>query len=468
MIRYSLFLARYSIHSSILSIHAFLLSSLIFAEVACVKIKTMTKRLFIIALLLAGSYISQAQFGNILNKVKNKSKERADKRVDNEIDKALDKAEGKNTSPAPASTPAASETTAKPAEEDNSIKSFSKFDFIPGDSILYAEDFQQDAIGELPVNWNTSGTGEVTTLDKYPGQWLRMHKPFVYLSGNKKELGENYTVEFDLILQLKNNGWMFPEFYFGLFASKDEDNGGNNFLKDYKKNAAVVATFMPGDYKTSKVRLNSFLENKGYFLGDAKAYEPLEKSYGKPVHVAIQVQKERFRMWINEDKVFDIPKAIPAGQIMNQLLFQVGYTNYAENQYAMFLGNVKAATGKPDTRHKLIEEGKFSTTGILFDFQSAVIKPESYAVVKEIATVIKDNANIKVKVVGHTSSDGDDNANMELSKKRAAVVKDLLTTEFGIDAARIETEGKGETQPIADNKTKEGKTANRRVEFIKL
>ena len=70
--------------------------------------------------------------------------------------------------------------------------------------------------------------------------------------------------------------------------------------------------------------------------------------------------------------------------------------------------------------------------------------------------------------MGHTSSDGDDNANMELSKKRAAAVKELLVTEFGIDASRLETEGKGETKPIADNKTKEGKMANRRVEFIKL
>jgi outer membrane protein OmpA-like peptidoglycan-associated protein len=88
-------------------------------------------------------------------------------------------------------------------------------------------------------------------------------------------------------------------------------------------------------------------------------------------------------------------------------------------------------------------------------------------VVKEIASVLKEN-NIKVKVIGHTSSDGDDQANMELSKKRAAAVKDLLVNEFAIDESRLQTEGKGETQPVADNKTKEGKVLNRRVEFIKL
>ena len=153
---------------------------------------------------------------------------------------------------------------------------------------------------------------------------------------------------------------------------------------------------------------------------------------------------------------------------MNQLYFEVSHTNYKEDQYAIYVSNIKVATGKPDTRHKLIEEGKFSTTGFLFDFQSADIKPESHAVVKEIANVLKENALIRIKVIGHTSSDGDDNANMELSVKWAAAVKDLLVSEFGLDAARFEWEGKGETQPVADNKTKEGKVLNRRVGFIKL
>ena len=120
------------------------------------------------------------------------------------------------------------------------------------------------------------------------------------------------------------------------------------------------------------------------------------------------------------------------------------------------------------SRRNCPEEGKFSTTGILFDFQSAVIRPESYAVIKDIAGVLKDNASVKVKVLGHTSSDGDDNANLELSRKRATAVREMLVNEFNIDASRIETEGKGETQPVADNKTREGKALNRRVEFIKL
>ncbi len=428
----------------------------------------MYQKFIIAALVIVLPFAAEAQLQGVLNRAHNKVQQRANQKIDKEIDKTLDKAEGKDQ---PAEKAATSEkpvaTTAAPDPEP-AMKAFSKYDFIPGDSVIYYDAFEGEALAELPTGWNTSGTGEVTTLSKYPGNWLRLHKSFSYLSSNEKKFGENYTVEFDMILQLKNNGWMYPEFYIGLFSTKDEPNGGNNFLKDHKKYASVITSIYPAENNNSRARVNAYEEYKNYFTGDAKVYEPLQNYYGKPVHVAIQVQKERFRIWINETKMFDVPKAIPAGTVMNQLYFSLSHTNYSEEQYGVFISNIKVATGRPDTRHKLIEEGRFSTTGILFGLQSAVIKPESYAVIKEIAAVLKENNAVKINVLGHTSSDGDDNANMELSKKRAAAVKELLVSEFAIDASRIETEGRGETKPVADNKTKEGKALNRRVEFVKL
>jgi outer membrane protein OmpA-like peptidoglycan-associated protein len=70
--------------------------------------------------------------------------------------------------------------------------------------------------------------------------------------------------------------------------------------------------------------------------------------------------------------------------------------------------------------------------------------------------------------VGHTDSDGDDAKNLDLSKRRAANVKNSLAKDFAIDASRIQTDGKGETEGVAPNTTSEGKAKNRRVEFIKL
>jgi outer membrane protein OmpA-like peptidoglycan-associated protein len=92
----------------------------------------------------------------------------------------------------------------------------------------------------------------------------------------------------------------------------------------------------------------------------------------------------------------------------------------------------------------------------------------SIPIKKDIAAVLTENAGVKIKIVGHTDSDGDDAKNLDLSKRRAASVKSELSKTFGIDASRIETDGKGETQPIAPNDTPSNKAQNRRVEFLKL
>lgn len=427
------------------------------------------KKMFVL-LLAAMPLCINAQLGGFINKVKNKVNDkvnqRADSKVDKAIDKGLDEIEGKKINPS--NSPATDTPAGKAATNSNPLKSFTKYDFIAGEKILYAEDFAAEATGELPLNWNTNGSGEVVQLENFSGNWLRLHAPFMYLTANAATFPENYTAEFDLVLQLKNNGWMYPTFSVGFLASSDEASGSNNFLTKPETYSAVKATLYPQENSNSSVLLESFTDSRTYFKSDAKNYGELQNFYGKAVHVAIQVQKERFRMWINSTKVFDVPKGVATTYKMNQLFFKVGQTNYKDEQYGVYISNIKTATGLPDTRHKLIEEGTFTTTGILFDVNSAVIKPESYGVVKEIAAVLKENPSVKIKITGHTSSDGDDKANLELSQKRAAAVKDLLAAEFGIDAALMETDGKGETKPIADNKTKEGKAANRRVEFTKL
>jgi outer membrane protein OmpA-like peptidoglycan-associated protein len=96
-----------------------------------------------------------------------------------------------------------------------------------------------------------------------------------------------------------------------------------------------------------------------------------------------------------------------------------------------------------------------------------VVKPESYGTLKNIADVLNENPDVKIRIIGHTDADGNDASNLDLSKRRAASVKNELVKTFGIDAARIETDGKGEAQPVASNDTPANKALNRRVEFIK-
>lgn len=440
----------------------------------------MKKFLFLLIAMIPAALFSQGLLDRLKKKVQNKAEQRVEKNVDKTLDKGFDKVEdaAKPGSKTPASKePAAKEGVAiaeatdgadKPVvAAETGLKSYSRFDFIPGEEIVYAENFEQDAVGEMPIGWNTTGNGEVVSLNNFPGKWMRLYQNTNYLTSNTKKFGDNYTVEFDVIMQLKWMNHFYPYFSMAICASNDTVTTDNDFLKEYRKFAAVEPIIYPAETNYTKITITSYNDGKYHFRSDDKKFGYLEKFYGKPVHVSIQVQKERFRMWINQEKVCDFPKGVPQGYVMNQLQFQIHGSSYKEDQYGYYIGNLKIAKGIPDTRHKLIEEGRFSTTGILFDINSDVIKPESYGVLKGVANVLKENGDVKVRIIGHTDSDGNDAANLTLSQKRAAAVVKLLSEEFGIDVSRLQSDGKGETQPVGDNKTKEGKAANRRVEFIK-
>ena len=99
-----------------------------------------------------------------------------------------------------------------------------------------------------------------------------------------------------------------------------------------------------------------------------------------------------------------------------------------------------------------------------FDFDKAVLKPEGKAKLDDLVSKVKD-INLEVIIaVGHTDSIGTDAYNQKLSVRRAEAVKAYLVSK-GIEKNRVYTEGKGKKQPVADNKTKEGRAKNRRVEI---
>lgn len=426
----------------------------------------------ILSILLATLSLTAAAQSPFLDKVRNRTKNKVEQRaldkIDREVDKTLDEIENGSDPKSPGAsgksgTSSSSETNSTAKE----IKAYSKYDFVAGEKVVYAEDFAQDEIGELPMNWNTGGKAELVTLDDYEGKWLRLYQNAVYLTSNTDSFSKNFTVEFDIILQLKNIGYTYPYISFGLLASDGRPTNDNSFL-DYRSTFQSAEVYIrPSNGGSSSLYTETFANKTRHFLSETQSLSEIEKFYNNISHVSMQVQGSRFRVWINGEKKYDLPMAMPTAYIFNQLFFKIHSSSYKDDQLGFYINNIKVATGKADTRKKLLEEGKFSTTGILFDNNSAVIKPGSHGVVKEIANALKQES-IQIKVIGHTSSDGDDNLNLQLSKKRAAAVKEMLVSEFGIEAERIETDGVGETQPVGDNKTNEGKAQNRRVEFIKL
>jgi len=116
---------------------------------------------------------------------------------------------------------------------------------------------------------------------------------------------------------------------------------------------------------------------------------------------------------------------------------------------------------------QLTEQKRAVTYGIYFDFNKDTIKPESGPVLKEIVQAMTDNPDWKLTVEGNTDNIGGDAYNLDLSKRRAAAVKDALVTRYHIAADRLSTNGFGSSHPVETNDTLEGRARNRRVELTR-
>ncbi len=131
-------------------------------------------------------------------------------------------------------------------------------------------------------------------------------------------------------------------------------------------------------------------------------------------------------------------------------------------------GKDKNATAGP---LKLVQQGKFVTTQIKFDEGSDQLTEESFTLLNDIAEIMKQNPEMKVKIICHTDSsdsDGEAEANLNLSIARATSIKTHMTTVLSIEETLLETEGLGGGFPISNSNSEEGKTKNRRVEFVKM
>ena len=399
--------------------------------------------------------------GNLFKKKDKKQKEgdQATKNQNPDSEKK-DGSDGKND----AST-AGNEASATKA----TLKSYSKFDFIPGEKVVAVEDFSQDAVGDFPAKWNTNSSGEIVTIEGTEGKWLMLGPEGVFYPEFVTKLPENFTLEYNLATTSEFS------FYSGILRTSfaEVTNPSKEFANwrwfDGAKKKGLEIGLHPKDAGGSQgiATFNVFGAETGQStMKNEKSFPAFHVPEHNVVKVSIWRQKTRLRVYVDDYKVWDLPRAFDLATNYNFIAFS--NQGYHEEANKYFISNVRLAVGAPDTRNKLLTEGKFSTTGILFDVNSAKIKPESYGVLKDIANVLTENATVKVKIIGHTDSDGDDQSNLSLSKKRSESVRETLASDFGIDKSRLETDGKGEGEPVSPNASSEGKANNRRVEFVKL
>jgi outer membrane protein OmpA-like peptidoglycan-associated protein len=396
---------------------------------------------------------------NIGEKLKRQTTNRANKNVDNTINKSLDNVEKgvKDLFKKPKteetakvdSTKVKNQSSTGTSESQTSLKAFSNYDFVPGDQVLLYEDFSQDAVGDFPALWTTNKSGEINTLSIAPGNWLNLNAT----EGNwwllkQIDFPKNFIVEFDVVPKKGGARYAVGLAIYG-------ENGYKEMSDPYASKTGLIINVAKTAWESYGIKAGSPKINGNSTLN------PVEEE--KVNHVIVWVQNRRVRIYHKGGKVLDMPTNLYDDSKFTRL----GFMLYRGASCASYVSNIKITTASPDTRNKLLTEGKLVTYGIYFDVNKDVVKPESYGTLNDIAKILNEVPDVKVKIVGHTDSDGQDAANLDLSQRRAASVKVELAKTFGVNADRLVTDGMGESQPVAPNDTPSNKALNRRVEFIK-
>jgi OmpA-OmpF porin, OOP family len=340
-----------------------------------------------------------------------------------------------------------------------------KYDFVPGDKLIAYEDFSATEIGDFPLKWNTNATAEVVNLTNKPGKWLKINKESVFHPEFITSLPENFTLEFDLGI---NEGFDSEPFVLNITKLKQpSDYTDYSHFVSWQGTHTLHFEFRPAivEVRPGGAKLQVGRDGNHSINNDVSQVT-WDNGSQNFAHISLWRQKERLRVYLNGEKIWDIPKAFDSLTKYNAITLAMRGSYRPEDYY--LLNNIRLAIGAPDTRNKLVTQGKFVTNGIRFSPNTDSLQPESFGVLKDIGKVLKENPTMKIKIIGHTDADGDDKLNMDLSRRRAIAVKNFLVQEYGIAADNLETDGKGESIPIDKNTTLEGKANNRRVEFVKL
>lgn len=443
--------------------------------------------LFLISVVSNYSFAQADFLERQAQRAKDKIVQRTENKIDEGVDKALDetengieesvkndtkkskqKSQDKSETKESADNAKKSETGGHSKANNTDFKLYSKFDFVSGEKIIGYETFDETELGDFPLGWNTNSSAQITKLTSQEDKWLQINQDGYFSPEFITNIPENFTLEFDVFTRYLNSNILT----YGFEICAVENPRRNISSEIYSIQAGFEyrwstctssnAYFV---YENSEITNSNDQLTNNDLICAGQNYDTPSK-----VHFSIWRQKNRIRIYINENKVIDIPYGLPVEYTYNLFRFKSNSMNYfeQENKDEFMVANIKYAVGAPDTRSKLISEGKLVSRGILFQVNSAEIKAESYGALKEIAKVLEDNPSVRVQIIGHTDSDGDEQANLALSKRRANAIKDVLIRDFNIQSDRLTTDGKGESEPSDSNQTAVGKANNRRVEFVKM
>lgn len=317
---------------------------------------------------------------------------------------------------------------------------WANYDFVPGETVLFFEDYMADKVGDFPKRMEfASGNWEIV---EWQGRRLLRNtgpRNAAVRIVLPRDLPERFTIE--------------TEAYF---------THGNHQM--------VISTVRPRSNWTT-LEENFFRVGNAHGTGlDARAEGAVTSVNGTPVvgqrltPIRITVDGRYAKVYVGEQRVANVPNAVIPRS--SEIWIENIYSGSPENP--LYLGSFRIAEGGVDLYDRLSADGRVATRGILFGVNSDRIRPESTPTLKEIGEMLSEHPDLRIRIEGHTDATGDDASNMDLSGRRAEAVRAFLVQSYGIDAGRLEVEGLGETAPVDDNGTPEGRQNNRRVELVRL
>ena len=327
-----------------------------------------------------------------------------------------------------------------PASTKTLESAYAKSDFVPGDEIMFEDDLVGEQMGEFPSKWDLlEGNAEIASVNgKTVINLTDISTEIMPLMKNQKNyLTEAFTLEFDFL-------------------------GGSDEKSIYCDYIIHLKNIEGEDVAT--INLNGTASGWAYTSWITASGEQRENRSAAPAkeeewnHVALSFNKRALKVYLNGSRIVNIPNCARPQYFTLQRSYWADHRN--------LMTNVRLCKGAVPLYNRLITDGKIITYAITFDIGKANIKPESMTEINRIAQLMKDNGDLKFEVQGHTDNTGTVAGNQKLSEQRAQAIVNKLV-EMGIAANRLSAKGMGQSAPLADNSTDEGRAKNRRVEFVK-
>ena len=435
--------------------------------------KKITILIFVFALLCVSAN-AQSVLQRLGNRARNAVENNIGNKVERGINDILDGKAGKNNNRNNRNQEAdeAEPQEGEVVDETDPTAQNAKNDFVRGSVILFEDTMDGEQVGEFPSKWDIvdEGSMEVAVVNgkKYAQFTTEWNQVTPLMTNPKHYLPEIFTLEWDVFVSPmdsgnKEYGEMTMEINFGYSTV------------DYRS-SQVHFWWRAGDQGS---RMRYYVRKPG-FGGDAdyidgEERDLVEKNILKKNawnHFAISFNKRAMKIYCNGVRIFNIPNMeapewfwiYQGGNYQYRGFTNVVLANGAVELYEQKTTDLSAAAAAVEKA--IAETGKFVTNNILFETGKATLKPESMEEIQKVAEYMKANPTARFEVQGHTDNQGSDAVNDPLSQQRAEAVVVALE-DLGVDPFNLRAVGKGSHEPVADNKTEEGRAQNRRVEFIK-